>query len=77
MAHPQTEIDIRSRLNVIDAQIEILISDWEKLVDYSVGDRTINKSKALELLQYERNQLIERLASMPVEEINVFDDPNI
>ena len=77
MGHPQTESDIRARLDIIDAQIELLISDWEKLVDYSVGDRTVNKSQALQLLQSEGNQLLERLALIPVEEINIYDDPNM
>lgn len=77
MGHPNTENEIRSRLDTIDSQIEILISDWEKLINYSVGDRTVNKSQALQLLQSERKELIDRLASLPAEEINIYDDPNI
>ena len=76
MSHPRTEPEINARLDAIDSQIDSLLSEWENLIDYKIGDRTVNKSQALELLRSERDALLARLASLPAEDIVVYDDPN-
>jgi len=77
MSHPQTESEIRARLDEIDAQISELLSAWENLVDYAIGGKTMNKTAALEALRRERNDLLKRLAALPAEEEVLFDDPDL
>ncbi len=72
-----------SALDDMLAQIDIVIAAWlagdplNKWFNYRIGDYRIDKTTTLDLLLKLRKQLIETGETKPVEEISIYDDPDI
>lgn len=71
-----TETEIKSLLAKIDDEIEALLAgDGSGLVNYKVGDRSVDKTSRLRELRSMRQDLRRQLEQLPSEERSVFDDP--
>ena len=70
------ESEIRALIDKVDAEIQALLTgDGAGLVNYSVGDRRVEKSSRLGELRALRRQLLDQLARLGAQEVSLFDDP--
>lgn len=71
-----TETEIKTLIGKVDDEINALLAgDGSGLVNYKVGDRSVNKTARLKELRATRKDLIRQLEALPSEERTVFDDP--
>ena len=69
---------IEDLLILADAAIEIWLTDGPlKLFNYRIGDYTINKTTTLKMLLDFRNTLAATMNAAPLEEVTIYDDPDI
>lgn len=65
-------------LALADAAIEIWLTDGPlKLFNYRIGDYIITKTTTLKMLLDFRNTLATTVNAAPVEEVTIYDDPDI
>ncbi len=63
-------------LILIDANIASILAGG-KVLYYKIGDYTIDKRASLEVLLKLRESLMKEAYGAPVEEVTIYDDPDI